>query len=800
MKRQKKKKPVAPSRKSLVALAAEAFVDTLLRGQDSKCPGYTLADFSYSTVQLVLEVAKSRSWSLATNTLFFRALSHYGTLSEGPPSSSDVSDYTLWKIAYETVFHRNSLPPSIRGSLLQSFDTWCLGFMQTMVQRNLDFIAQRNVPGEPVRTKDFQDFVSRMEEFFAPLPNRSLDISVRRSDALSVLSLSKVFCPKICGIDASETESDLSKANVVPIMQLFPNLICLCLRNVKLRHAGLSALLGALSSSGSSHLLTTLNISNCNLGVADACTEIVKLAVLCPNLKHLDISMNPLHDTGILAIASSFANSKALRTLDVTGCNCSPKGLSSISSLLGGGALRLYAGANRDLYNKGSLGSVAEMFTSFGRHIAKRTTPVISLDASGEEPITSARIAELNALGKDISPPLGTAHLSGLLGSLMSIMFRNISFSALHKLTLDGVPLAQDAVSSIAEAIDRGGLSALSVSGCCLSADSIRALFCVVCSGHCSALNLSGNKPMVFPVDSLLSALASPASELARLNIGSCGISDKQARQIFSVMATHGKSIVSLIMSANNLGPGCELGISEMLSQNNTLTDLDLSENSFTFAKLAGVTGCNNQVLSKLDVSYNPRAKASILDFVCDNLLCLTHIRALRRSSGTSRLWNDSTVKLLRTHPAIEDVVISCPTAQAINPIVDFLCNDADRLTPLRLCVNVGYDAAFCALENVSRMDTLTELMLMCSQPHILELAKHVPQPCGTKVRLIPSFALELGFPTWSQYPLPPYPLIYRNSYEQNPSFNNEDEAYLRPPEEKLHKKDVKLDCDNNID
>ena len=784
----KKEKSVGLSPKSLVALAAEAFVDALLQEQDPKAPGYTLADFSPSIIQLVLEAAKTRSWSLTASSLFLRALSHYEPASEEAPSSGDVSEYSLWKAMYETVFHRSPLPPNAQGYLLRAFGTWRLGFIQTVVQRNLDFISQHNVPGEPVRTKDFQVFVSRMEEFFVLLPDQSLDISVRRSDALAVISLVKAFCPKVCGIDASETESDLSKANVVPVMRLFPNLMCLCLRNVKLRHAGLSALIDALSSSGSSSVITTLNVSNCNLGVADACTEIVKLASLCPNLKHLDVSMNPLHDTGILAIASSFANSETLRTLDVTGCNCSPKGLSSLSSLLGGSALRLYAGANRDMYNKDSLGSIPEMFSLFGQHVAKRSTPVISLDVSGEEPITSARIAELNALGKGAPPPLGTVHMAGFLGSLRPMKIKSMTFSALHKLTLDGVPLAQDVVAGIAEAVGRGGLSALSVSGCCLSADSIRALFGAVCSGHCSVLNLSGNKPMVFPVDALLLALTSPASELARLSIGSCGISDKQARQIFSAMATHGKSIVSLVMSANNLGPGCELGISEMLSQNSTLTDLDLSENSFTFAKLAGVTGCDNQVLSKLDVSYNPRAKPSILDFVCDNLLCLTHIRALRRSSGTSRLWNDGTVKLLRSHPTIEDVVVSCPTPQAIRPLVDFLCSDADRPALLRLCVNVGYDAALCALESVGQMNTLTELMIMCSQPHILELAKHVPQPCGTRVRLIPSFALELGFPTWSQYPLPPYPLIYRGSFNQFPSLND-GESPLQPPEAKYARK-----------
>lgn len=321
----------------------------------------------------------------------------------------------------------------------------------------------------------------------------------------------------------------------------------------------------------------------------------------------------------------------------------------------------------------------------------------------------------------------------------------------------------------------------LSVSGCCLSVVSIKALFGAVSTGNCSVLNISGNKPVPFPVESLITALTSPTSELARLNIGSCGISDRQAQHIFSTMATHGKSLVSLMMPANNFGPGCDTELCNMLSQNNTLTELDLSENNFSFSKLPESLQCSNRVLSKLDISNNPRAKSSILDFVCDNLCCLTHIRALRRSAGTSKLWNNSTVKLLKTHPTIEDVVVSCPSIQAIKPITEFLCGETSRPTPLRLYVNVGYDSAFYALQKVSQMNTLTELVLICSYILIPELSKQFPSPCGTRVRFVPTYISEMGFPTWSQYPLPPYPLIY----SQNSDYLNNGDLY-RPPEKKI--------------
>lgn len=782
----KKRKSVNPSQKSLVSLSTEAFVKAFTQPHDAKAPEYTIDDFSHSTIQLILENVKTQSWPLATSTLFLRALNHYvipqsDDFKEHTMGCSSAHDLCLWKIAYETFLHRYPLLPNIQGSSLRFSDLWYTAFIQSMIQRYLDFIEQRYVPGAPVKTKKFQSFISEMEEFFPTLPNCSIDLSVRRSGALSIISLNEVLRPKISGIDASETESDLEKAYVVPIIQFFPNLTCLCLRNVKLRHGGFSQLINSLCSSTASSTISTLNISNCSLGVANACTEITKLAGCCPNIKHLDISVNLLHDTGIAEVATAFSKSKALRTLDVTSCNCSSKGVSSLSTLLSGNLLRLYTGANKDLYSKSDFDAITEMFSAFGNCVAKRTTPVISLDMSGEEPITSARIAELNELRKGVPPSLQAIHVSGLLSSMKRMDLNGVSFSAIHKLTLDGVPLAQDAVNAITEAIARGGLSVLSVSGCCLSTESISSLFGVVSSGSCSVLNVSGNKPMAFPVESLLSALKSPTSELARLNISSCGVSDRQAQQIFSAMANCGKSVVSLIISANNLGPGCELGLCEMLSKNNTLTELDLSENNLSFAKLAGITQCSNQVLSKLDISYNPRAKASIIDFVCDNLHCLSHIRALRRSSGTSRLWSESIIKLLRTHPTIEDVVISCPTLQAIKQIAEFLCDDIDRENPLRMCINAGYDAALHVLKCVDQMNTLTELMLVCSQAYILELAKYAPQPCGTRVRLVPTYALDLGFPTWTQYPLPPYPLIYRNSVQETYY-----ETESQPPEKRI--------------
>lgn len=751
--------------KTLVALSAEALIKAILQphGAEGASALCTTKGFSLSLLQLVLEVAGARSWPLAASPLFLRSLSHHSTVSETSSSSAPC----LWEAALKALFRKSSLPPSLQGSAtLPQHVLWRTGFMQLLLQRHLDYTEQRSVPGEPTRIKDLQDLLASTEEFFSPLPSCAIDLCVRRSAALSAISEHSAVCATVCGVDASESESDLAKAipAAIPPLRLFTGLKCLCLRGVKLRHVGFSALVTTLCGSSATASIVSLNVSSCGIGVVDACSVVPTLASSCPCLRHLDVSSNPLYNAGVTAIADAFAGSKSLRSLDVTGCNSSSKGLHALAGLLGRSpSLQVvYAGANRDLYGTDGPDDIARALSAFGEGISQRSVPVVSLDLSGEEPITCARIAELNGLGKGASPPLGRPHLSGLLTPLRRLEFAGAALSALYRLCLDGVPLTQDAVAAVAGAASRGGLSSFSGSGCCLSAESIGALFDAARSGWFSALNVSGNKPVAFPVESLTAALLSPASVLARLDVGSCGLTDRHAQSVFSALATHGKSVVSLVLSANGLGPGCERSLGEMFAQNNTLTSLDLSDNNFTFAKLTETSPCccSNQVLSKLDISYSPRAKASVLDFVSSSLVGLESLRVLRRSTGTSKLWNDSTVRLLSTHPAIEEVTISCPSLQAMRPVVEFLCGETERQGPLRLCISAGYEAALHALQNVAKMDTLTELILVCSQAHILELAKSVPRPCGTRVRLVPSFALELGFPMWSQFPLPPYPLF----------------------------------------
>uniref|UniRef100_A0A8C2KG60 NACHT domain-containing protein n=1 Tax=Cyprinus carpio TaxID=7962 RepID=A0A8C2KG60_CYPCA len=419
---------------------------------------------------------------------------------------------------------------------------------------------------------------------------RELNLSEHKLDS-KLKQLAALLADKHCKLNKLIlNNSDITEENCSSLVSALnsnpSNLKELDLSGSNLRDSGIK-IISTLFENGQCRLVKLK--SNCIYITAYGCAALAAAFNSNPsNLRELDLSGNPLRDSGVMNVSTFLANSQCtLQILRLSDCSITEEGYKALASAL-------------------------------------RSNPshLIELDLTGNDPGQSG-LKELNDLLQDPNCQLKKMRFLGPAAYqacqyVKRVMGKNLLL--LRELNLSGRELGDTRVNQIAALLQdkHCKLNKLILCGCSITEKQCLTLTSALKSNpsHLRELDLSGNELRNTGVNHLCDVLKDSHCKLERLRLRICLMTDKGCSALTSALKSNPSHLRELELSKNKLGdPGVKNLSDLLMNPQCKLEKLQLSDCSITeegYKALASALRSNPSHLIELDLTGNDPGQSGV--------------------------------------------------------------------------------------------------------------------------------------------------------------------------------------------